>query len=98
LFIRNSLSFVTYQNWAAGIRQEARTLAEKVKREGYQQADALTEKASNPILRAAAKPAADKLRKETDEKAAGIIREGDQRADNVVAEARGQSSDSAGTK
>jgi uncharacterized protein involved in outer membrane biogenesis len=83
---------------AAGIRQEARTLAEKVKREGYQQADALTEKASNPILRAAAKPAADKLRKETDEKAAGIIREGDQRADNVVAEARGQASDSAGTK
>jgi uncharacterized protein involved in outer membrane biogenesis len=77
---------------AAGIRQEAQTLSETVKKEGYQQADALMERATNPIVRAAAEPAADRLRKEADEKAAGIIREADQRANNLVAEARRQAS------
>ena len=76
---------------ASPMRQEAQTLAETVKREGYQQADALMERASsNPLLRAAAEPAADKLRSEADEKAAGIVREADQRANNLVAEARRQ--------
>jgi hypothetical protein len=79
---------------AATIRQEAETLAATVKREGYQQADALTERTTNPLLRAAAKPAADKLRKEADEKAAGIIREADQRANDLVAEARREAGDS----
>ncbi|MGH7578755.1 MAG: AsmA-like C-terminal region-containing protein, partial [Gemmatimonadales bacterium] len=73
---------------AAGIRKEAQALAETTRREGYQQADALEKEPSNPLLRAAAKAAADKLRKETDEKAAGIVREGDQRADGLIAEAR----------
>ncbi len=82
---------------AGAIRMEAQTLADKVKREGYLQADSLTARATNPILRAAAKPAADQLRKQTDEKAAGIIREADQRANNLVAEAR-RASRSAGEK
>ncbi len=83
---------------ASAIRQEAQTLSEGVKREGYQQADALTTQASNPILRAAAKPAADKLRKEADEKAVKIVREADQRADNLVAEARRKASQTPGEK
>jgi hypothetical protein len=73
---------------AATIRQQAETLAANVKRAGYQQADSLTAKATNPLLKAAAKPAADQLRKQADEKAAGIIREANQRADGLVAEAR----------
>jgi uncharacterized protein involved in outer membrane biogenesis len=77
---------------ASAIRKEAQTLAEGVKREGYQQADALTARATNPILRAAAEPAADELRKEADAKAAGIIREAEKRADGVVAEAKRQAS------
>ena len=72
----------------AAIRTEAKAMADGVKREGYQQADALTERSSNPIVRAAAEPAADRLRKAADEKAAGIIREADKRADDLVAEAR----------
>jgi hypothetical protein len=83
---------------AAGIRREAQTLAETVKKEGYQQADALTARASNPILRAAAEPAADQLRKEADAKAAGIISEAEKRADGVVAEARRQGDVTAGDK
>jgi hypothetical protein len=75
---------------AAAIRQQAESLAASVKRQGYQQADALTAKATNPLLKAAAKPAADALRRQTDEKAAGIIREANQRADGLVAEARQQ--------
>lgn len=78
---------------AASIRQEARALAEKVKQEGYQRADSLTAKAgNNPLLQAGAKVAADKLRKETDERAADIIRKADQRADSLVAAARQQAS------
>jgi hypothetical protein len=54
---------------AAAIRQEAESLATTVKRQSYQQADTLTAKATN--LKAAAKPAADQLRKQADEKSAG---------------------------
>jgi hypothetical protein len=83
---------------AASIRQEGRALSEKVKLEGYQQADALMEKSSNPIVRAAAKPAADQLRTQADEKAAGIIREANRRADSLLAQARRQTDRPAGEK
>jgi hypothetical protein len=74
---------------AAGIRQQAESLAAKVKLTGYQQADSLTAKSgSNPLLQAGAKVAADKLRKESDDKAAGIISEASKRADSLVAAAR----------
>jgi len=75
---------------AAAIRQQAESLAATVKREGYQQADSLTAKASSPLARIAVKPAADQLRKQTDDKAATIIREASQRADDLVAQARRQ--------
>ena len=76
---------------AAAIRQQGESLAAKVKLTGYQQADSLTAKSgSNPLLQAGAKVAADKLRKESDDKAAGIISEASKRADSLVAAARKQ--------
>jgi cell division septum initiation protein DivIVA len=60
-----------------------------VKAEGYRQADSLVAKAGgNPLLKVAAKPASDKLRREADDKAAKIVREADQRADSLVATAK----------
>jgi hypothetical protein len=73
---------------AASIRAEANTLAEKVKKEGYAQADALVAKSQNPLAQAAAKLGADQLRKETDAKAAGIVKEADKKASSLVAEAK----------
>jgi hypothetical protein len=73
---------------AASIRAEAKTLSEKVKGEGYLQADSLEGKAQGPLAQAAAKLAADRLRKETDAKAASILSEADKRAASLVAEAK----------
>ncbi|HEX3233956.1 MAG TPA: AsmA-like C-terminal region-containing protein, partial [Gemmatimonadales bacterium] len=83
---------------AAVIRQQAESLAVRVKRQGYQQADSLTARATNPLLKAAAKPAADALRKQTDEKAAGIVSEAGRRADSLVAAARRQANQGAPDK
>ena len=66
-----------------------KALAERVKAEGYAQADSLVARAgNNPLLKVAAKPAADKLRREADDKAATIVREADQRAETLIAAAR----------
>lgn len=73
---------------AAAIRAEANALAEKVRREGNAQADSLMGRAEGPLAQAAAKLAADRLRKETDAKAARIVSEADQRANSLVAEAK----------
>ncbi|HEX7335689.1 MAG TPA: hypothetical protein VF252_00665, partial [Gemmatimonadales bacterium] len=74
---------------AAAIRQRAESLAASVKRAGYQQADALTAEAGdNPLLKAGAEVAADQLRKETDDKAKGILDEASRRADSLIAGAR----------
>jgi AsmA-like protein len=79
------------QQQASEIRQQAQALADKVKSEGYRQADSLTQKAGgNPLLQAAAKPAADQLREQSDDKAADIVREAGQRADSVMAQAQRQ--------
>lgn len=75
---------------AEAIRAEARTLADKVKREGYAQADSLTARASGPLAEAAAGLAADRLRQESDGKAQKIVSEADQQADALVAEAKKQ--------
>jgi len=76
---------------AATIKQNAQALADTVKQIGYAQADSLTAKAgSNPLLQVAAKAAADKLRKRSDDKAAAIVRTANQRADSLVASARAQ--------
>jgi vacuolar-type H+-ATPase subunit H len=76
---------------ASDIRQQAQALADKVKLEGDRQADALTEKAgANPLLQAAAEPAADELRSQADDKAAGIVSEASRRADSLVTAAQRQ--------
>jgi hypothetical protein len=74
---------------AAAIRQEAESLAAKIKLAGYEQADALTAKAGDdPLAAAGAKLAADELRQQTDQKANGIISEATKRADSLIAQAR----------
>lgn len=79
------------QQRAAAIVQSAQALADTVKQTGYRQADSLTAKAGdNPLLQVAAKAAADKLRKQSDDKAAAIVRAANQRADSMVASARAQ--------
>jgi len=75
---------------AAGIRQQGESLAASVKREGYAQADSLTAKATDPLAKMAAKPAADQIRKQTDSKAASIAAEANKRADDLVAQAKKQ--------
>ena len=75
---------------AAAIRAEARTLADKVKSEGYLQADSLVARSGEGLAKIAATAAADRLRKESDSKAAKIVSEGDTRANSLVAEARKQ--------
>ncbi len=79
------------QQRAAAIVQSAQALADTVKQTGYRQADSLTAKAGdNPLMQVAAKAAADKLRKQSDDKAAAIVRAANERADSMVASARAQ--------
>ena len=73
---------------AAKIRAEARTLSESVRRQGYARADSLEGRSDNPLARAAAGIAANRVRKEVDEQAERIIREANQRADALVADAQ----------
>jgi hypothetical protein len=73
---------------AATIRKEARALADKVKLEGYQQADSLEARPGNALARVAAAAAADRLRKEADDRSQRIVQEADQRASALMAEAR----------
>ena len=61
-----------------------------MKQEGYAQADSLVAKSQGPLAQAAARLAADRLRKETDAKAARIVTDADKRAESLVAEARKQ--------
>ena len=63
---------------AAQIRKEGQAAADQVKKAGYAQADSLTAKASGPLAKMAAGPAADALRKQSDSKAAGNRRRGQQ--------------------
>jgi hypothetical protein len=72
---------------ASQIRAEGKTAAAKTKDEGYKQAQAIEDAAKNPLEKAAAKKAADKVRAETDEKARKIEDEANKRADQVIKEA-----------
>ena len=67
---------------------EAQTLADKVKSEGYQQADSLVARSGDGLAKIAATAAADKIRKESDSKSLKIVQEADTRANALVAEAR----------
>ncbi len=80
------------QAQADRVKAEARNLAEKTRKEGYAAADKLEKEATNPVAKTIAKKAADKLRKETDEKAQQIIAEGDRKADEIMAKARTEAS------
>ncbi len=81
---------------ASAVREEAQRLAESVRKEGYEQADALIARATNPIARTAAQPAADRLRQEADQRAEEIVREADRRAEGMVEEARKRADDLVG--
>lgn len=72
------------------VRSEAKNLAAETKKAGYAQADNLEKEGKNPIAKLAAKKAAEKLRKESDDKAKNIEREGDQKADGIMKAAQEQ--------
>lgn len=78
----------TAQTQANLIKQEARNLADQTRKQGYAAADKLIAEANNPIAKAAAKKLAEKMKKETDEKANKIIVEGDKKADTILAKAK----------
>ena len=69
------------QAQADKVRAESKNLAAEAKKAGYAQADNLEKEAKNPIAKIAAKKAADKVRKESDDKAKKIESEGNQKAD-----------------
>jgi len=73
---------------AAQIKAEAQKLSEQTKKEGYANAQKLEDEAKNPIQKAGAKVAADKLRKETDKKAQQIVDEADKKANDVISKAK----------
>ena len=73
---------------AAEIRAEAQRLADRVKQEAKDRGDTLVARATNPIAKAAARVAADRLQKEANARADQILREADKRAADLVAEAR----------
>lgn len=75
---------------AAQVRADARALADKVTLEANSRADSLAAKAgNNPLQKLAADAAAKRLRKEGTDRAAQIVKEGDAKADALVAAAKG---------
>nr|MCU0360074.1 hypothetical protein [Bacteroidia bacterium] len=70
------------------IRAETNTLVEKTKKEGYAQADALVEQATNPIAKVAAKKAAEAAKKEADKKAQKILDDSEARCQKILADAK----------
>jgi len=75
------------------LRAEAVRASNRVKSEGYRAADKLVEDAKNPIAKAAAKIAADKMRKETDKRAQQVIDEADEQAKGIMSKAQKQADD-----
>lgn len=72
-------------------RNEAKKLSDKTKKEGYNQADALVEKAgSNIFKKKAAEIAAKKLKEETDKQAEQIIEKGNAAANLILEKAEKQ--------
>ena len=81
------------QKQADQIKADARREAARLKAEGYAQADRLVNEAKDPISKAAARMAADKLKKEADKKEQQAIAEADKRADGLVEAARKKGDD-----
>lgn len=73
---------------AEQIRNKGYAIAEEARKTGYAQADKLEKEAgNNPLKKGAAKLAADKLRKETDQKADKLRQEADEQARAVLTKA-----------
>jgi hypothetical protein len=66
------------------LKSEASKLADETKKQGGLGAKRLVDEAKNPLTKAAAKLAGDKLKQEADRKAQGIIAEGDKQAENAI--------------
>ncbi|MBL4651509.1 MAG: hypothetical protein JKY53_01405 [Flavobacteriales bacterium] len=75
------------------IKKQAKSSAAQIKKEGYSQATNLEKEASNPIQKAAARVAADKVRKEADKKEKQAIAEGDKQAKAVMDKAKKEADD-----
>ncbi len=72
------------------LRSEAKKQADRVRAEGRSAAKRLEDEANNPITKAAARKAGEKLIEEADKSAAKIESEADKQAKNVVNEAKKQ--------
>ena len=81
------------QKQADQIKAQARSESARVKAEGYAAADKLVNDAKDPISKAAAKIAAQKLKQEADKKEQQFIAEADRRADDLVNAARKKGDD-----
>jgi len=81
------------QKQADNIKKQANKSAAQIKKEGYAQASALEKEASNPLQKAAAKIAADKVRKESDKKEQQAIAEGDKQAKSAMDAAKKQANE-----
>jgi len=69
---------------AAQITAQGKILADKARKEGYANAERLEKEAKNPLQKAAAKMAADKIRKETDKKADKLISVANTKAQGII--------------
>ncbi|MBI4946518.1 MAG: AsmA family protein [Bacteroidetes bacterium] len=75
---------------AQRVRDEAKKFSDDTKKNGYVQADALQNKGGNFLEKAANKKLSEKLRKETDNKSAQILNDGNKKADDLVKSAHDQ--------
>ncbi len=75
---------------AQNIRDAAKKQADELRKNGNAQADALQNKGANFIEKAANKKFAEKLRKETEDKAKNVESEGNKKADDIVKNAHEQ--------
>ena len=73
------------------LKKEGYDTAERIRKEGYRQADSLVKKAgNNPLKKAGAKVAADRVKKETDEKVDKLKKETDKKAADIMVAAEKQ--------
>ena len=69
---------------------------DKLKAEGYAQADALVEQANNPIAKIAAKKAAEIAKREVDKKAQKLLDASDARCNKILEDAKAKSAEKLG--
>jgi len=79
------------QKEARQIQDAAKAASDQAKKQGYASADSIVSHATNPLAKAAAKIASDKMKQETDKKSQQIIDEGNKKAQQVLDEAKKKS-------